>query len=149
MGQGRENSEIYLLLRVTGKPYLTFNKCIRDESKWKFKMAFARKGGGSRGGLECHIPILKNDLSNFIQEVHLQNLEKVPSPSEISPLRIFREIEMFTIPNSSAPRKSLFYCHNTLPIRQRNRYIQDCFQKLLCLCFLSTGSLGSPLLSKD
>ena len=23
-------------------------------------MAFAMKGGGSRGGLECHIPILKN-----------------------------------------------------------------------------------------
>ena len=24
------------------------------KSKWKFKMAFARKGGGSRGGLVCH-----------------------------------------------------------------------------------------------
>ena len=39
---------------------------IRDgfkKSKWKFKMAFAMKGGGgSRGGLECHIPILKNDF---------------------------------------------------------------------------------------
>ena len=23
-------------------------------------MVFAMKGGGSRGGLECHIPILKN-----------------------------------------------------------------------------------------
>ena len=33
------------------------------KSKWKFKMAFAMKGGGSRGGLECHIPILKNDFS--------------------------------------------------------------------------------------
>ena len=32
------------------------------KSKWKFKMAFAMKGGGSRGGLECHIPILKNDF---------------------------------------------------------------------------------------
>ena len=29
------------------------------KSKWKFKMAFAMKGGG---GLECHIPILKNDF---------------------------------------------------------------------------------------
>ena len=25
-------------------------------------MAFAMKGGGSRGGLECHIPILKSDF---------------------------------------------------------------------------------------
>ena len=32
------------------------------KSKWKFKMAFAMKGGGSRGGLECHIPILNNDF---------------------------------------------------------------------------------------
>ena len=38
---------------------------VRDgfkKSKWKFKMAFAMKGGGSRGGLECHIPNLKNDF---------------------------------------------------------------------------------------
>ena len=28
MGQGRENSEIYFVQQVTGKPYLTFNKCI-------------------------------------------------------------------------------------------------------------------------
>ena len=39
---------------------------LRDgvkKSKWKFKMAFAMKGaGGSRGGLECHLPILKNDF---------------------------------------------------------------------------------------
>ena len=40
---------------------------IRDgvkKSKWKFKMAFAMKGGegGSRGGLECHLHILKNDF---------------------------------------------------------------------------------------
>ena len=31
--------------------------CIREgckKSKWKFKMAFAMKGGGSRGGLFCH-----------------------------------------------------------------------------------------------
>ena len=26
------------------------------------KMAFAMKGGGCRGGLECHVPILKNDF---------------------------------------------------------------------------------------
>ena len=32
------------------------------KSKWKFKMAFAMKGGGARGGLECHLPILKNDF---------------------------------------------------------------------------------------
>ena len=30
---------------------------VCGKSKWKFKMAFAMKGGGSRGGLECHIPI--------------------------------------------------------------------------------------------
>ena len=35
---------------------------VVKKSKWKFKMAFAMKGGGSRGGLECHIPILKNDF---------------------------------------------------------------------------------------
>ena len=43
-----------------------FHYHIREgckKSKWKFKMAFAMKGGGgSRGGLECHIPILKNDF---------------------------------------------------------------------------------------
>ena len=41
------------------------NNSIREgfkKSKWKFKMAFAMKGGGSRGGLECHLPILKNDF---------------------------------------------------------------------------------------
>ena len=39
------------------------------KSKWKFKMAFAMKGGGgSRGGLECHLPILKNDfLKNHLE----------------------------------------------------------------------------------
>ena len=35
---------------------------VFKKSKWKFKMAFAMKGRGSRGGLECHIPILKNDF---------------------------------------------------------------------------------------
>ena len=35
---------------------------VCKKSKWKFKMAFAMKGGGSRGGLECHLPILKNDF---------------------------------------------------------------------------------------
>ena len=35
---------------------------VFKKSKWKFKMAFAMRGGGSRGGLECHIPILKNDF---------------------------------------------------------------------------------------
>ena len=86
MGQGRENSEIYFLLQVTGKPYSI------------------------------------NGSSNFIQEVHLQNLEKGPSPSEMPPNRIFREIKMFTIPTSSASIQGLFYCHNTLPICQGNRY---------------------------
>ena len=47
--------------------YHTFQSLqIREgfkKSKWKFKMAFAMKGGGgSRGGLECHLPILKNDF---------------------------------------------------------------------------------------
>ena len=27
---------------------------VCKKSKWKFKMAFAMKGGGSRGGLVCH-----------------------------------------------------------------------------------------------
>ena len=31
------------------------------KSKWKFKMAFAMKGGVETGH-ECHIPILKNDF---------------------------------------------------------------------------------------
>ena len=35
---------------------------VFKKSKWKFKMAFAMKGRGSRGGLECHIPIFKNDF---------------------------------------------------------------------------------------
>ena len=38
---------------------------VVKKSKWKFKMAFAMKGG-SRGGLECHIPILKNDFFKTI-----------------------------------------------------------------------------------
>ena len=38
---------------------LRFREVCR-KSKWKFKMAFAMKGGESRGGLACHIPILKN-----------------------------------------------------------------------------------------
>jgi len=33
-------------------------------------MAFAMKGGGSRGGLECHIPILEYDFF----ENHLESL---------------------------------------------------------------------------
>ena len=46
-------------------PYAAMTHLLREvcrKSKWKFKMAFAMKGGGSRGGLECHIPILKNDF---------------------------------------------------------------------------------------
>ena len=35
---------------------------VFKKSKWKFKMAFAMKGGGVETGLECHIPILKNDF---------------------------------------------------------------------------------------
>ena len=34
---------------------------VPGKSKWKFKMAFAMKGGVETG-LECHIPILKNDF---------------------------------------------------------------------------------------
>ena len=44
---------------------LKCRKQIREvfkKSKWKFKMAFAMKGGGVETGLECHIPILKNDF---------------------------------------------------------------------------------------
>ena len=46
-----EKADTYFLIREVFK-----------KSKWKFKMAFAMKGGGTRGGLECHIPILKNDF---------------------------------------------------------------------------------------
>ena len=38
-----------------------FGTLLREgfkKSKWKFKMAFAMKGGGSR----VHLPILKNDF---------------------------------------------------------------------------------------
>ena len=35
---------------------------VFKKSKWKFKMAFAMKGGGVETGLKCHIPILKNDF---------------------------------------------------------------------------------------
>ena len=35
---------------------------VFKKSKWKFKMAFAMKVGGVVTGLECHIPILKNDF---------------------------------------------------------------------------------------
>ena len=35
---------------------------VFKKSKWKFKMAFGMKGGGVETGLECHIPILKNDF---------------------------------------------------------------------------------------
>ena len=51
------------MIEVDGPHFLQFT--IREgfkKSKWKFKMAFAMKGGGSRGGLECHLPILKNDF---------------------------------------------------------------------------------------
>ena len=54
----RENYQLQL-------QWFTSRETIREgfkKSKWKFKMAFAMKGGGSRGGLECHIPILKNDF---------------------------------------------------------------------------------------
>ena len=46
-----EKADTYFLIREVFK-----------KSKWKFKMAFAMKGGGTRGGLECHIPILKNNF---------------------------------------------------------------------------------------
>ena len=40
---------------------------VVKKSKWKFKMVFAMKGGGSRGGLECHIPIQKKNLKNHLE----------------------------------------------------------------------------------
>ena len=46
-------------------PKIPQSTMIREgfkKSKWKFKMAFAMKGGGVETGLECHIPILKNDF---------------------------------------------------------------------------------------
>ena len=39
---------------------------VLKKSKWKFKMAFAMMGGGVETGLECHIPILKNDFFETI-----------------------------------------------------------------------------------
>ena len=51
-----------LFFSVSGYHSKLFRE-VCGKSKWKFKMAFAMKGGvGSRGGLECHIPILKNDF---------------------------------------------------------------------------------------
>ena len=35
------------------------------KSKWKFKMAFAMKGGGIETGLECHMIFVKNHLESF------------------------------------------------------------------------------------
>ena len=44
---------------------------VADNQKWKFKMVFAMKGGGgARGGLGCHIRILKNDFF----ENHLESI---------------------------------------------------------------------------
>ena len=54
-----------MILAVTSFELLFPRTLVREvvkKSKWKFKMAFAMKGGGSRGGFECHIPILKNDF---------------------------------------------------------------------------------------
>ena len=51
--------------KLIGNCHTLKSALIREgckKSKWKFKMAFAMKGGGSRRGLECHIPILKNDF---------------------------------------------------------------------------------------
>ena len=46
-------------MEVSGSQWRSFIRLIREgfkKSKWKFKMAFAMKGG------EFHIPILKNDF---------------------------------------------------------------------------------------
>ena len=45
----------FLCPRITRQAWES--KVLREgcgKSKWKFKMAFAMKGGGSRGGLVCH-----------------------------------------------------------------------------------------------
>ena len=56
------NKYIYLHIYLLFKRMVFLREGVK-KSKWKFKMAFAMKGGGgSRGGLECHIPILKNDF---------------------------------------------------------------------------------------
>ena len=47
---------------VVGLTWAILVREVFKKSKWKFKMAFAMKGGGSRRGLKCHIPILKNDF---------------------------------------------------------------------------------------
>ena len=52
---------VYLCHSLIASPKFPIREGVK-KSKWKFKMAFAMKGGGSRGGLECHIPILKNDF---------------------------------------------------------------------------------------
>ena len=44
----------------TKLPPLTLTSLVKGTSS--FKMVFAMKGVGARGGLECHIPILKNDF---------------------------------------------------------------------------------------
>ena len=48
-------------------------------------MAFAMKGGGSRGGLECHIPILKNDFFKTHLESFpdCENVGKKPDPNQL------------------------------------------------------------------
>ena len=47
-----EEKDFFMLLKQN-----IWQKILREgckKSKWKFKMAFAMKGGGSRGGLVCH-----------------------------------------------------------------------------------------------
>ena len=44
-------------LRAMSQLLLFLIHLVREvckKSKWKFKMGFAMKGGGSRGGLVCH-----------------------------------------------------------------------------------------------
>ena len=48
--------------KVSSQSMLSVREVFK-KSKWKFKMAFAMKGGGGvETGLECHIPILKKDF---------------------------------------------------------------------------------------
>ena len=49
LGKGLPNPKIKSTKQIGDSVREGFKK-----SKWKFKMAFAMKGGGSRGGLVCH-----------------------------------------------------------------------------------------------
>ena len=46
--------ELKVIVTADVLNFVLFLREVPGKSKWKFKMAFAMKGGGSRGGLVCH-----------------------------------------------------------------------------------------------